>query len=53
MGLRETRPHQPLHRRTAADMVLPSNGTFHGHVHIRPLPALVEDPLPNPHLLRD
>ena len=52
MAMRQTRPPHSLHRRATANMGLPPNGTRNGHVDHRSLPTLVEDPVPNPGLLR-
>lgn len=52
VGVREARPHLPLHRRTPSDLGLPPHGAILRPRDLRSLPSYLDNGLPNRHLLR-
>lgn len=52
VGVREAGPHQSLHCRTAADLVLPPDGAIRGSLHFRAFPFDMDYGLPDCYLLR-
>src|SRR5271156_4244011 len=52
VGLRQTRPPLPLHRRASSDLVLPPHGSILRPAVQRTIPTVVEDGVPDCNLLR-